>query len=89
MKFRPQMQLRFRDEAQYNSVKAKAEKEGVSVNEWVVCLVEDALGVRPKASVRPNGKKEPKPKGKLSPEDYNRLSPSDQLRAMREGKYGQ
>lgn len=36
MKFRPQVQLRFRDEAQYEAVKAAAVNCGVSVNEYIV-----------------------------------------------------
>jgi len=36
MKFRPQIQLRFRDEADYARVKSLAAAEAISVNEWVL-----------------------------------------------------
>lgn len=43
MKFRPQMQLRFRDEKQYEAVKKQAAKEKLSVNEWVIRQFEKKL----------------------------------------------
>ena len=47
MKFRPQMQLRFRDEAQFIAVKNAARTAAVSVNEWVLqCLEGGGTGIR-------------------------------------------
>ena len=46
MKFRPQVQLRFRDEEQFEAVKKAAEGLELSVNEWVVRQVEQGLGVK-------------------------------------------
>lgn len=43
MKFRPQMQLRFRDEKQYEAVKKVAAKEKLSANEWIVQQIETKL----------------------------------------------
>lgn len=43
MKFRPQIQLRFRDEAGYVAVKEAAGVEGLSVNEWVLRRTEDSI----------------------------------------------
>lgn len=40
MKFRPQVQLRFRGEGQFDGVKGLASKEGVSVNEWILEQIE-------------------------------------------------
>lgn len=40
MKFRPAMPLRFRSEAQFEEVKALAEKAGESANEWILMQVE-------------------------------------------------
>lgn len=49
MKFRPQVQLRFRDEGQYEGCKGRAAGEGVSLNEWVLRQIEgDYVGVRKK-----------------------------------------
>jgi hypothetical protein len=49
MKFRPQIQLRFRDEEQYAAAK-QAATEVRSLNEWIVLLIErelkDGKGVR-------------------------------------------
>lgn len=42
MKFRPQMQLRFRGEEQFNQVKAISLKLGVSTNEWLLQQIEKA-----------------------------------------------
>ncbi len=44
MKFRPQVQLRFRDEVQYTSVKGAAASEAISVNEWVLQRIESKIG---------------------------------------------
>jgi hypothetical protein len=41
MKFRPQIQLRFRDEGQYVLVKDLAAKDGLSLNEWILRKVEN------------------------------------------------
>lgn len=43
MKFRPQMQLRFRDEKQYREIKMAAQLAKLSVNEWVLQQVEKKL----------------------------------------------
>jgi hypothetical protein len=44
MKFRPQIQLRFRDEEQYAAAKDAA-TEVRSLNEWIVRLIEDKLAL--------------------------------------------
>ena len=40
MKFRPQVQLRFRDEAQFAEVRARADRQRLSLNEWLLRAVE-------------------------------------------------
>jgi hypothetical protein len=42
MKLRPQMQLRFRDEAQFEQMSAMAAARGLSMNEWVLRQVEES-----------------------------------------------
>ncbi len=44
MKFRPQIQLRFRDEAQFLSIKNLALVSGLSVNEFVIQRLEQGGG---------------------------------------------
>lgn len=44
MKFRPQIQLRFRDEAHYLLIKQSALDAGISVNEFIVTTLEAAHG---------------------------------------------
>jgi hypothetical protein len=44
MKFRPQVTLRLRDEGQWKGMVAQAEKEGVSLNEWLLERVEREVG---------------------------------------------
>ena len=46
MKFRPQMQLRFRSAEQFVSVKAMAASAGLSDNEWVLQKIEAAGGLK-------------------------------------------
>lgn len=52
MKLRPQIQLRFRDEEQWERAKKMAEKAEVSLNEYVVLAIErkmhDDLHRKPK-----------------------------------------
>lgn len=50
MILRPQMQLRYRDEAQFVLVQDRAKSEHLSVNEWVLGAVETRLGVTPRAT---------------------------------------
>jgi hypothetical protein len=40
MKLRPQVQLRFRDERQWESCKSAVSESGVSLNEWVLLKIE-------------------------------------------------
>jgi hypothetical protein len=60
MKFRPVLMLRFRSEAQYEDVKARADKAGESANEWILTIVEKAnpglVGEEPK-KVKPKVKR--------------------------------
>lgn len=44
MKFRPQVQLRFRDAAQFLQIKQMAREEFTSVNEWVLRRIESKIG---------------------------------------------
>ncbi len=44
MKFRPQMQLRFRDEEQFRKVKESAHRAAQSMNEWILGKIEDSGG---------------------------------------------
>lgn len=41
MKFRPQVQLRFRDEAQFSLVRDSAKASQLSVNEWILRRLEN------------------------------------------------
>jgi len=50
MILRPQMQLRYRDEAQFVLVQDRAKSEHLSVNEWVLGAVETRLGSAPGAT---------------------------------------
>lgn len=66
MKFRPQIQLRFRSETQYNQFKDQALKESISVNEWMLLQIEKSnpglTGEVPKAPAV----KKVNPKSKVS-----------------------
>lgn len=44
MKLRPQVQLRFRDEGQYERLKGLARESGLSLNEWLLRKVEGLAG---------------------------------------------
>jgi hypothetical protein len=44
MKLRPQVQFRFRDVPNYEAVKEAVGKSGLSLNEWLLGLVERELG---------------------------------------------
>jgi hypothetical protein len=65
MKFRPQVQLRFRDEGQYVSVKQSAADLGISLNEFLLRKLENgvvALGTpeaHPQLRGRPDREREP------------------------------
>ena len=43
MKLRPQVQLRFRDEAQYEQMKKNAAAAKLSLNEWLLRKLEEAV----------------------------------------------
>lgn len=102
MKHRPQVQLRFRDEEQYFATKAKAANSGLSLNEFLVRLLEQGGGTADAVDLNvtaPRGTARtprqiagstPAPAiktKKLSDADFQALSNSDRLRAQREGKY--
>jgi hypothetical protein len=40
MKLRPQVQLRFRDVAQFEVLRKSAQSEGLSFNEWILRVLE-------------------------------------------------
>lgn len=52
MKIRPQIQLRFRDEAQHDVVRRLSESAGLSVNEWIIRVIEAEAEKRPKTRKR-------------------------------------
>lgn len=66
MKFRPQMQLRFRGESQFKMVKEIASKQAPSVNEWILMQIEKA---NPTLAIEdtPESKKV-KPRAKAKPD---------------------
>jgi hypothetical protein len=53
MKLRPQVQLRFRDEGQWELCRLAAEKSGVSLNEWILCRLEESYGLGKVEGVEP------------------------------------
>jgi hypothetical protein len=93
VKFRPQIQLRFRNVEHYERVKVDSEQRGLSVNEYVLRALE---GLVPRVTVEPvrkgvaeqtgSGSQGNTPRGgrgvgKPTPSS---LSKSDQLRQLRE-----
>lgn len=66
MKFRPQIQLRFRSETQYIQFKDQASNESISVNEWMLLQIEKSNpGLTGEVAKAPAVKKV-KPKAKVS-----------------------
>jgi hypothetical protein len=57
MKFRPQIQLRFRSEEQYTHVKALASKIGISINEWILQKLEETERLVRKGKPQATGQK--------------------------------
>ena len=55
MKFRPQIQLRFRDAKQYEGVKTLAEEANISLNEYILRAVEKEIDGQARGTARGSG----------------------------------
>lgn len=102
MKFRPQMQLRFRDADHYERIKKAAKAVSLSANEFILRALEGAGGgtgrrtpvngavVEDGAVGHHLAGSNPASRTKtrrMSDDEFSALSNSDKLRATREGRY--